>query len=487
MSQSQHPQPAQGSAPRSRLLSRRPTRVFLIVAALALALATVWTTISPVKAQVAVELPVSVITATTSDLAGRTGMDASSFGVARATNVQWNDASLGLPQPDELYAQVITEGWVVWLAEAAEHDDVPTELSRYHTNGDGSLVLFAEAVSNPKGAFAEPLPQGAVEIVTFGGPDPVPAPISVIADPQTADELLSLLAAEGFSDVQIRELASMRPWIEGSFSPHYVVGESTFEFFEVAGPAAVQAALEAFSVEQEADRIALTDAAIWTTSAMIVIQLDAGANRRLTDVMSTIIGPPQIMLTGARPLPLPEPSSETLTVAEFESALAAAGLDVTRADVVVRLPWIPATGVVFTIDGATAEVFQTASAAEATDAIASLFDDGSESAPPANVTGWKNGATIVLLRNAPDHPAVELAVSNLMGSPILATIAGGLPPLQIPPDSAPPSALPATGSGNAGDDNGTPDWVWGVVAAISGWAILTAIGYRVWLQRRSDG
>jgi hypothetical protein len=229
--------------------------VFLIVAALALALATVWTTISPVKAQVAVELPVSVITATTSDLAGRTGMDASSFGVARATNVQWNDASLGLPQPDELYAQVITEGWVVWLAEAAEHDDVPTELSRYHTNGDGSLVLFAEAVSNPKGAFAEPLPQGAVEIVTFGGPDPVPAPISVIADPQTADELLSLLAAEGFSDVQIRELASMRPWIEGSFSPHYVVGESTFEFFEVAGPAAVQAALEAFSVEQEADRI----------------------------------------------------------------------------------------------------------------------------------------------------------------------------------------------------------------------------------------
>jgi hypothetical protein len=468
-------------------LYRRATPVVLIAAVLALALAMVWTTIRPAHAQVAVELPVSVITATTNDLAGRTGMDASSFGVARATNVQWNDASLGLPQPGESYAQFIVDGWVVWLAEAAEHDDVPTELSRYHTNGDGSLVLFAEAVSNPKGAFAEPLPDGAVQIVTFGGSDPDPVPISAIADPGTADELLSLLAAEGFGDVQIRELASMRPWIEGSFSPHYVVGGSVFEIFELAGPSAVDAALEAFSVEQERDGVALIDAAIWTTSALVVIQLDASTNRRMIDVMSTIIGPPQIILAAARPQPLPEPSTDTLTVADFESSLAASGLDVTRADVAVRLPWIPATGVVFNVDGATAEVFQTASSAEADAAIASLFADDAEAAPPANVTGWINGATIVLLRNAPDHTLVELAITNLMGSPRLATIAGGLPPLQLPPEDAPPTALPATGNGNVGDENGTPDWVWGVVAAISGGAILTAIGYRLWLQRRTDG
>ena len=232
------------------------------------------------------------------------------------------------------------------------------------------------------------------------------------------------------------------------------MGGSTFEFFEVAGPSATQAALQAFSIEQEAGRITLTDTAIWTTSTMIVIQLNAQDDRRLTDVMSTIIGPPAIMLAGERPLPLPEPSPESLNVEQFESALTAAGLAITRDDSVVRLPWIPATGLVFSVDRATVEVFQTAGVAEAQNALASLFADGSDVAAPANITGWRNGATIVLLRAAPDHDVVAAAITVLMGSPTFATLGGGLPPLQIPPQSDPPSALPATEPAGQGDRRG---------------------------------
>ncbi len=101
MHHSPPPQPVRHCPTGRSVFRRRPTLFLLLLATSLLALATVWTAISPVKAQVAVELPPSVITATTSDLADRTGRDASSLGVARATNGQWNDASLGLPQPGE--------------------------------------------------------------------------------------------------------------------------------------------------------------------------------------------------------------------------------------------------------------------------------------------------------------------------------------------------------------------------------------------------
>ncbi len=49
-------------------------------------------------------------------------------------------------------------------------------------------------------------------------------------------------------------------------------------------------------------------------------------------------------------------------------------------------------------------------------------------------------------------------------------------------DAEQPRALPATTARHA--DDGTPDWVWGVVAGVAGGAILFGAGYTIWRRRR---
>ncbi len=44
------------------------------------------------------------------DVAGRLGVDEASINVVVVEEVTWGDASLGCPQPDMLYAQVVTDG-----------------------------------------------------------------------------------------------------------------------------------------------------------------------------------------------------------------------------------------------------------------------------------------------------------------------------------------------------------------------------------------
>ncbi len=49
------------------------------------------------------------------DLASRLGTSADKIAVASVEEHTWNDASLGLPEPDMMYAQVITPGHIVTL------------------------------------------------------------------------------------------------------------------------------------------------------------------------------------------------------------------------------------------------------------------------------------------------------------------------------------------------------------------------------------
>lgn len=50
-------------------------------------------------------------------------------------------------------------------------------------------------------------------------------------------------------------------------------------------------------------------------------------------------------------------------------------------------------------------------------------------------------------------------------------------------DAEEPLALPATAARDA--DDGTPDWVWGVVAAVAGGAIVFGAVYTIWRRRRT--
>ena len=50
------------------------------------------------------------------DLATRLSVDAAAVTVTSATLVEWPDSSLGCPAPDQLYAQVITDGALIVLA-----------------------------------------------------------------------------------------------------------------------------------------------------------------------------------------------------------------------------------------------------------------------------------------------------------------------------------------------------------------------------------
>ncbi|HOR00427.1 MAG TPA: hypothetical protein PLJ35_16570 [Anaerolineae bacterium] len=54
------------------------------------------------------------------DLAQRLHVAAGEITVSSAEPQTWNDASLGLPEPGMMYAQVITEGHVVTLSHAGQ-------------------------------------------------------------------------------------------------------------------------------------------------------------------------------------------------------------------------------------------------------------------------------------------------------------------------------------------------------------------------------
>ncbi|MBI2919016.1 MAG: hypothetical protein HYY01_13635 [Chloroflexi bacterium] len=68
------------------------------------------------------------------DLARRLSVHASRVSVAKVEPVDWPDTSLGCPQPDMLYAQVITPGYRIVLS-------VASQTYEYHTDRVSQVVL----------------------------------------------------------------------------------------------------------------------------------------------------------------------------------------------------------------------------------------------------------------------------------------------------------------------------------------------------------
>ncbi len=70
------------------------------------------------------------------DLAAKLGIDASNINVAECGVAMWRDASLGMPEPGRMYAQVLTEGFCVVLEAAGKKYE-------YHFGG-GSVKMRPE-------------------------------------------------------------------------------------------------------------------------------------------------------------------------------------------------------------------------------------------------------------------------------------------------------------------------------------------------------
>ena len=128
------------------------------------------------------------------------------------------------------------------------------------------------------------------------------------------------------------------------------------------------------------------------------------------------------------------------TLAAFFDAVVEAGFGpLTLQEIAVMQPWIPVPGAgILILDGAQAEVYAL-SAAQAEEAIGNISGEAAPFQPPADATVWRGQELIVILRDAPSHPAIEAALSNILGGPVLATITGSpLPPPVGGPGEGPP-------------------------------------------------
>lgn len=85
--------------------------------------------------------PEALIARAVEDLAERLGVDADEISVINVDATQFPDASLGVPQPGESYAQVVTPGYVIQLA-------VGDQLYEYHASEE-RMVFAAERVRIP--------------------------------------------------------------------------------------------------------------------------------------------------------------------------------------------------------------------------------------------------------------------------------------------------------------------------------------------------
>ncbi len=86
--------------------------------------------------------PRKIIEEAKDDLVKQFGVNADQIHVTESRAVTWPDASLGCPQPDMAYAQVITPGY--WVLLEADGKQYP-----YHTDQNGQFILCLGNSSNP--------------------------------------------------------------------------------------------------------------------------------------------------------------------------------------------------------------------------------------------------------------------------------------------------------------------------------------------------
>jgi hypothetical protein len=86
--------------------------------------------------------PRDIVEKAKADLVKQFSVSADQIRIREARAVDWPDASLGCPQPDMMYAQVITPGY--WILLEADGKQYP-----YHTDQNEQIILCMGSSSNP--------------------------------------------------------------------------------------------------------------------------------------------------------------------------------------------------------------------------------------------------------------------------------------------------------------------------------------------------
>ncbi|MFP3897543.1 MAG: hypothetical protein ACLFV5_12005, partial [Anaerolineales bacterium] len=87
------------------------------------------------------------------DLAGRMGVDVEEIEVQSVEETEFPDASLGVPEPGEMYAQVITPGYVIRLS-------IQGETYTYHAAGE--RVVLVPGGGRKDSSHSQPLVDKAI-------------------------------------------------------------------------------------------------------------------------------------------------------------------------------------------------------------------------------------------------------------------------------------------------------------------------------------
>jgi len=135
-------------------------------------------------------------------LAERLGIGLEEIEVQEVTPVQFPDASLGVPEEGQMYAQVVTPGYVILL----QHNQ---ETYQYHASGD--RVVFVPYEALPVELVPTPTPQDPGGLETPQDGEIVTLPVHILANiGQPGDELTVILRWEDGT-----ELSNQFPTLEG--------------------------------------------------------------------------------------------------------------------------------------------------------------------------------------------------------------------------------------------------------------------------------
>lgn len=234
------------------------------------------------------------------DLAERFDVDASGVDVTRLAAVTWNDACLGAADADELCAQVLTDGWVIWISDGSE-------VFRYHTNLDGSALRLAASGLTLDDASSAELPEGAV-----GRPSERPEPFEEEPDGPvlvlkpgagTVSEFLDGLDAAGVP-AALREIAITRAEIPVSSAGQIGADGTTIEVYDLGSEAAAEMLLNALRSEGS---VLSANVTYWVAGQIAVVLTEAPSHPDLESTISSIVGPPALLTIAT----LPPPSTDT--------------------------------------------------------------------------------------------------------------------------------------------------------------------------------
>ena len=82
--------------------------------------------------------PQPAVDAAVQDAAGHLGVSPSQLHVDQVEPRQWPDASLGCPQPGQLYSQIVTPGFLILISMGSKQLE-------YHTDGRANVKLCKES------------------------------------------------------------------------------------------------------------------------------------------------------------------------------------------------------------------------------------------------------------------------------------------------------------------------------------------------------